>query len=291
LAGSGESAYIRVHRMIANARMYSVTPQVAALWRSLLEAVLDSAGEPIDIVDHAPPSPISELWNRPDKAAVFMCGLPYSLAVPRPALVVAPIPSPVAYGGRACYWTDLVVRADSPFQSLEQTFGQRLALTTPESQSGYAAPLYALMAYGGGKPLYREIIEPRFTPMGALTAVIENKAELAPLDSYALALLAKYAPSLTAQVRVIKSTEPTAIPALVASRPASAKLTAAFLAAGAAPSIRTLMDQLLLRSFARPEAKPYDALRERFLTMQAFWRRHPLAEKAHPLFAAEFGGP
>ena len=189
--------------MIANARMYSVTPEVAALWRSLLAAVLGKVGAPIDIVDHAPPAPISELWKRP-------------------ALVAAPIPSPSAYGGRGCYWTDLVVRAGSPFQSLEQTFGHRLALTTPESQSGYAAPLYALMAYGGDKPLYREIIEPRFTPMGALTAVIENKAEVAPLDSYALALLTKYAPQLTAQVRVIKSTEPTAIPAVVASGQAPA---------------------------------------------------------------------
>jgi len=276
--------------MIANARMYSVTPQVSALWRGLLAAVLAETAEPVDIVDHAPPAPISELWSRPDKAAVFMCGLPYSLATPRPALVVAPIPSPQAYGGRACYWTDVVVRADSPFQTLEQTFGHRLALTTPESQSGYAALLHALMPYGGDKPLYREIIEPRFTPLSALTAVIENKAEVAPLDSYALALLGKYAPDLTGQVRVIKSTEPTAVPALVASGTASAKVTAAFLAADATPSTRLLMDQLLLRSFARPEVRAYDALRERFLTMQAFWRRHPLAEKAHPLFAAEFGG-
>jgi ABC-type phosphate/phosphonate transport system substrate-binding protein len=276
--------------MIANARMYSVTPEVAALWRSLLGAVLGKAGAPIDIVDHAPPAPISELWNRPDKAAVFMCGLPWSLATPRPALVAAPMPSPAAYGGRACYWTDLVVRADSPFQSLEQTFGHRLALTTPESQSGYAAPLYELMAYGGGKPLYREIIEPRLTPMGALTAVIENKAEVAPLDSYALALLAKYAPALTGQIRVIKSTEPTAIPAFVASGGAPAGVAAAFLAADAEASPRALMDQLLLHSFARPEAEAYDALRARFLTTQAFWRRHRLAEKAHALFAAEFDG-
>ena len=183
-----------------------------------------------------------------------------------------------------------MVRADSPFQSLEQTFGHRLALTTPESQSGYAAPLHALMAYGGGRPIYREIIEPRFTPIGALMAVIENKAEVAPLDSYALALLAKYAPDLTAQVRVIRSTEPTAVPALVASGTASPKLTAAFLAADANPAMRGLMDQLLLGSFERPEVKAYDALRERFLIMQAFWRQHPLAEKAHPLFAAEFDG-
>jgi hypothetical protein len=97
---------MRVYRrMIANARMYSysVTPEVAALWRSLLAAVLGKVDAPIDIVDHAPPAPISELWRRPDKAAVFMCGLPWSLATPRPTLVVAPRPSPAAYGGRACY--------------------------------------------------------------------------------------------------------------------------------------------------------------------------------------------
>ena len=276
--------------MIANARMYSVTPQVAALWRGLLASVLEGADRPVDIVDHAPPAPISELWKRPDKAAVFMCGLPYSLATPQPTLVVAPLPSPAAYGGRACYWSDVVVRADSPFQSLEQTFGHRLALTTPESQSGYAALLHALMPFGSAKPLYREIVEPRFTPMGALTAVIEKKAEVAPLDSYAFALLSKYAPDLTSQVRVIKSTEPTAIPALVASGPASPAIATAFLGAAGKPAARALMDQLLLGGFARPEAKPYDALRERFLTMQAFWRRHPLAETAHPMFAAEFGG-
>src|SRR5476651_1581150 len=126
--------------MIANARMYSVTPQVAALWRRLLGVAMAKAGAKVEIVDHAPPAPIAELWQRPDKAAVFMCGLPYSLAAPRPSLIAAPVPSPAAYGDRACYWTDFVVRADSRFERLEQTFGERLAFTTTESQSGFAAP-------------------------------------------------------------------------------------------------------------------------------------------------------
>jgi ABC-type phosphate/phosphonate transport system substrate-binding protein len=273
--------------MIANARMYSVTPRVAALWRSLLASVLEATGKPVEIVDHAPPAPISELWKRSDKAAVFMCGLPFSLAAPGDSLVVAPVPSPAAYGGRDCYWSDVVVRADSPFQSIEQTFGHRLALTTPESQSGYAALLHALMPFGGSKPLYREIIEPRFTPVGAITAVIEKKAEVAPLDSYAFALLSRHAPELTSQVRVIRSTEPTAIPALVASGSASPAIATAFLHAADIPVVRTLMDQLLLAGFTRPGVERYGELRERFLTMRAFWRRHPLAEVAHPLFAAE----
>jgi len=273
--------------MIANARMYSVTPQVAALWRSLIAAILSDTGALIEIVEHAPPAPISELWRRPDKAAVFMCGLPYSLAVPQPEPVAAPVPSPTAYGGRACYWSDIVVHADSAFQTIEQTFGHRLALTTPESQSGYAALLHDLMPYAAGTPLYREIIEPRFTPMGALTAVIERKAEVAPLDSYAFALLSKHAPDLTSQVRVVMRTELTPAPLLVSSGPAAAAVSQAFLTAHEKPAAAVLLDQLLLDRFARPERSAYDELKERLLTMQAFWRRHPLAKTAHPLFGAE----
>jgi len=273
--------------MIANARMYSVTPPVADLWRRLLRAIVAEAGQPVEIVDHAPPAPISELWRRPDKAAVFMCGLPYSLAAEQPALVVAPVPSPAAYGSSPCYWSEIVVRADSPFQTIEQTFGHRLALTTPESQSGYAALLHDLMPHATGTPLYREIIEPRFTPMGALTAVIEGKAEVAPIDSYAFALMSNHASELTAQVRTVMRTEPTAIPLMVASGSPSAELVAAFLAAREKPQITSLMDQLLLDRFARPERGAYDELRERFLTTEAFWRRHVLAKRAHPLFAAE----
>jgi hypothetical protein len=67
-------------------------------------------------------------------------------------------------------------------------------------------------------------------------------------------------------------------------------VAAAFLAAHKAPDSAALMNQLLLDRFAPPEARPYDDLRERFRTMQSFWRRHPLAERAHPMFAKEFEG-
>ena len=275
--------------MIANARMYSVTPEVGALWRRLLAAVLGKADPAIEIVDHAPPAPIAELWARPDKVAVFMCGLPQSLASPRPALVAAPVPSPAAYRGRACYWTDLVVRADSGFETLAQTFGHRLALTTPESQSGYAAPLHELMAHAtsvkGTQPLYREVVAPVFTPMGALRAVIDGHADVAPLDSYALALMRRHAPDLVAQVRVIASTEPTAVPAFVASGSASPAIVDAFLGADRQADSRALMEPLLLTRFDGPDVAGYDALRQRFETLRAFWRSHPLAETIHPTFA------
>ena len=140
--------------------MYSVTPQVGALWRRLLETVLQVRGVAVEIVDHAPPAPISELWRRPDKAAVFMCGLPLSLGRAAAASVAAPVPSPAAYGGRACSGPTWWCVPTAPFATLEQTFGHRLcARPRRESQSGFAAPLHALMRYGA-RPLYREIVAP-----------------------------------------------------------------------------------------------------------------------------------
>src|ERR1700736_5238386 len=136
--------------MIANARMYSVTPAVAALWRTLLSAVSAQAGVPLTLVDHAPPAPMDELWRRTDKGAVFMCGLPFSRAEPPPVLVAAPVPSPAELQSEAQTWRHLVVREASAFRAVEDTFGKRIALTVPGSRSGcVSAPSYFMTVRDG----------------------------------------------------------------------------------------------------------------------------------------------
>lgn len=87
--------------MIANARMYAVAPLADVLWRRLLGVIVERSQLRITFVEHPPPAPIRELWGRPDKAAVFMCGLPYSLSEPRPALIAAPVPAVTESAGQA----------------------------------------------------------------------------------------------------------------------------------------------------------------------------------------------
>jgi len=133
--------------MIANARMYAVGAQSAELWRELLSAVAAQAGLNVEVIEHAPPAAIDDLWHRTDLAAVFMCGLPYSCANPQPTLIAAPVPSPAEFAGLPKYWSELVVRIDSPYEDLQSTFGGKLCLTAPNSQSGYAAVLQYLIAF------------------------------------------------------------------------------------------------------------------------------------------------
>jgi len=265
--------------------MYSVTASLALLWRRLLEAIARHAGVAMNVVEHSPPAPITELWSRRDQGAVLMCGLPYSQAFPQPELVVAPVPSPRRYGNEPRYRSEFIVRTESSFRRLEDTFGGRIAFMTPHSQSGFAAAIHHLMAAGGGQPLYREVIAPCVTPLGSLAAVIDGRADVAPVDAFALDLMRRHAASLAAQVRSVDETERTPIPPFVASTPPAPRLVRAFLDAADDVALRPIMDELLLQCFVRPDAADYVPLRQRLETAIAFWRRHPLAAAIHPAFA------
>lgn len=273
--------------MIANARMYSVIPEVAELWRRLLGALIEQAGLDIRLLEHGAPEPIDELWRRQDLAGVFMCGLPFSRSQPRPQLIAAPVPSPAAFRSLPQYWSELVVRKDSAFHRVEDTFGHRIALTVPDSQSGCVAALYYLMSIAERSPLYSEVIAPQVTPQGALSAVIEGDADVAPIDSYAFYLLQKYRSQWLSKIRVIGQTVPTPIPPLVASTPGLGALQNAFLNAHRVQALAPLMSGLLLERFDNPDAASYDALRLNFEAARRYWGEHRLAAKLDPAFAAD----
>jgi ABC-type phosphate/phosphonate transport system substrate-binding protein len=273
--------------MIANARMYSVSPEAAEVWRSLLKGVIDHAGLDIDLVEHAEPAPICELWQRTDKAAVFMCGLPFSCSDTRPEIIAAPVPSAPGFHGVPHYWSEMVVRKDSGYQTIQDTFGARIALTAPESQSGCLAALYYLMTAADRFPLYDEIIAPKVTSLGAICAVIDGAAEVAPIDSYAYCLLQKCRGDLTSQLRVIGRTTPTPIPPLVASGLGFEALQAAFLEAHQIAAISPLVKALLLERFVRPDPASYDVLRSNREVATQYWQAHRLAATVHPAFVFE----
>jgi hypothetical protein len=131
--------------LLANARMYSVSPAAKAAWRTLIEWAAQHAAVPIQFVEHEPPLLLSDLWSREDLGIVQMCGLPASLRDPSPTLIAAPIPTPTRYAGRSVYMSDLAVHVDSPFQTLADTFGGTAGYTLKDSQSGYFAFRYLLL--------------------------------------------------------------------------------------------------------------------------------------------------
>jgi ABC-type phosphate/phosphonate transport system substrate-binding protein len=252
--------------LIANARMYAVTPKVRDAWRALFDWLGRHGDVPLNYVDHTAPAPLEELWARDDLAATFMCGYPFAMAAPRPLIVAAPIPSPERYRHAPVYCTDFVVRADSPYQQLSDTFGGKIGWTVSHSQSGFNAVRHHLLGYrrGGAKRLYAQSIGPLVTPRKVIAAVLDRMIDVGPLDSFVHDLLMRHEPDTAAQLRTVESTAMTPIPPLIAS--ATTPLDSverprrSLLAASDDPEAARILSELELAGFAAIEATEYDGL-------------------------------
>jgi ABC-type phosphate/phosphonate transport system substrate-binding protein len=247
--------------LIGNARMYAVAPEAAAAWRTLLAAVAERAGVALDIIDHPYPAPLPELWARDDLGCVFMCGWPYAKDPRGRQILAAPIPDAAWADGHARYRTDFVVADAAPFTTLESCRGHRYAYTATDSHSGYNAPRAHLAVLAGGSALFAAVAGPYGTPRRAVAAVLAGEAEIAGVDSYALALLRRYEPSW--QFRIVASTPAYPMPPLMAAAATPATvcdaLRDALIGLSDDPRARRLLADLCLRGFAAIAAEAYDA--------------------------------
>ena len=241
---------------IANARMYAVTPEVESLWREFLERVAGEAGVTLKYVPYPAPQPLEQLWSRPDLGAVFMCGYPIALKLAPVVPIAAPIPRAEWAAGRAVYRTDLIVRRDAPFHSLEDTFGLRAGFTAAHSHSGFNALRHHLLAYRSAlRPrIYGEMVGNLVTARNVLESVRNGRIDIGPLDAYWHMLLARHAPDLTADIRVLTTTAAAPMPAIVAAAGAPGdmvlRLRAGFVNAKARDWFGRLAEPLLLEGFA-----------------------------------------
>jgi ABC-type phosphate/phosphonate transport system substrate-binding protein len=256
--------------LIANARMYSSgAPEAAAAWTSLLNWVVTRTGRGFEVLDYPPPKPLDAFWARADLGCAFMCGLPYSRD-PRPLTpIIAPVVRAARYQGRPVYFTDIIVRADSSYQTLEDTFGGRVGYTVHHSQSGYVALREHLLPYRlriGHSP-YREVVGPLYGARDIVDALLAGRIDVGPLDSYVHDLIGNLQPGIGAQLRTVATTRASPIPLFVATAPIDpdlvGKLQAAFMSAARADELKTERDMLLIADFVIPEQAPYQALRAR----------------------------
>src|SRR5262249_54298966 len=156
-----------------------------------------------------------------------------------------------------------VVRAESAFRSIEDTFGGRLGYTVADSHSGYNALRHHLLPYyrHRGARLYRESIGPLTTPRRVIEALLAGDIDVGPLDGYALDLMRHHQPELASRIRVVATTDPAPIPFLVASSGCPdeivSRLQATLATFAGAPACSDLRERLLLSSFVPVALEDY----------------------------------
>jgi ABC-type phosphate/phosphonate transport system substrate-binding protein len=251
---------------VANARMYSATPRVKQAWDELLHWVLADADLQWAVLDHAAPAPMADLWAREDLGLAMMCGLPFAQRVPAARLIAAPVPRPARYGGRPVYCTDIVVRSDSSYRTLEDTFGGDAGYTVADSLSGAVAFRHHLQAFRTPQRprLYQRWVGGLLNARGVIDALARGDIDVGPLDSYYHDLLRHDEPEFAGRVRTIASTPFTPIPPLVATQRLSddevARLRWSLQRADDEPELQSVLARLLLQRFAVPDPADYAVL-------------------------------
>src|SRR5687768_1009719 len=200
-AGEGEARVDRADvalclTMLTSFRMYNAVPRAAQAWRALFERVFAETKVGIQIVDHGWPVPIDSLWRETELCCAFMCGWPF-VRSGRMQAIAAPVPSPQRYEGLPRYCSEFLVRADSGFRSLEDTFGHRFGWMAADSQSGFNAPRAHLARFVSPhrSALYAEVCGPLGTPMKALEALRAGEVDVTALDSFFLDLCRYHEPA------------------------------------------------------------------------------------------------
>jgi phosphonate transport system substrate-binding protein len=159
--------------------------------------------------------------------AGFICGLPYvQLARQTPApveVLAAPVIRGDRYAGRPIYFSDVIVRRDSPICAFADLRGRSWAYNDPHSHSGYNVTRHHLLTMGEIRGFFGRVVEAGFRQK-AIRMVATGEVDTAAIDSQVLAIELCDHSALAAELRVIEVLGPSTIQPVVAARHLSVHL-------------------------------------------------------------------
>jgi phosphonate transport system substrate-binding protein len=126
-------------------------------------------------------------------------------------LLAAPVMDGKRYENQPVYFSDVIVRRDSLFHSLEDLRGATLAYNEPRSYSGYAILCYHLATRGYTKGYFGKAIESG-AHLHSLQMVLSGEADTTAIDSTILDCEFENNPALRSQLRVVAVLGPSPIP-------------------------------------------------------------------------------
>jgi phosphonate transport system substrate-binding protein len=147
----------------------------------------------------------------------FICGLPLiRMSRTVPGLLhplVAPVVDDPRAEGRPVYFADVIVRADSGFDSLASLEGSTFCYNEINSNSGHHLLRYHMLKNGCSGHFFNRAITSG-SHQQSIRRVLDGDANCAAIDSTVLAQSFRDTPELKEQLRVVASTEPSPVPPL-----------------------------------------------------------------------------
>ncbi|MGH7322643.1 MAG: PhnD/SsuA/transferrin family substrate-binding protein [Candidatus Rokuibacteriota bacterium] len=198
----------------------------------------------------------------------FICGLPYSQKFDRPdrpvELLCAPVMAAPRYQDRPIYFTDVIVRRESPHRAFADLGGKSWAYNDAGSHSGYNMPRHHLLLLGETGGYFGRTVASG-SHQSSIRMVLEGAVDASGIDSVVLELEGKGRPELASALRVVESIGPCPIPPVVVSSrvPDGLKdeLRRVFLRMHEDADGRAILADGLMRRFVPVRDADYDEIR------------------------------
>ena len=152
----------------------------------------------------------------------MVCGLQYvgwfdRGDEPGVELLAAPVMAGARCGGKPIYFSDVVVRADSPARSLLDVRGRVWGYNEPTSHSGYALTRSWLATQGFGDAFFGALAGTG-AHLRSFELLLDGQIDGTAIDSTVLETELRSRPALSRSVRVVQTLGPSPIPPVLISR-------------------------------------------------------------------------
>ena len=195
-------------------------PNMDFLSRDLADYLSRHLGFPVRLRIDIPWTERDRLLDAGEIDLCWICGLPYVRKAARAPGKIAPLVAPVMTGSRyqdrPIYFSDVVVRADSPFQTLADLRGAAWAYNEPGSQSGFGVVVYSLAARGLTLAFFGRVVESG-AHQNSIQMILRREVDASAIDTTVLEQELGDHPEIGPQIRVIDTFGPSPIPPWVVS--------------------------------------------------------------------------
>ena len=190
-----------------------LAPRLLPVYEVIVAAVGERLGIPVRLE-------VGRSFNQLQTGEVdvgFLCGLPYVRLAEELDPLAAPVVAGDRYGGRPVYFSDVIVRRESRFETFADLRGAAWSFNDPDSHSGYLATLARLRELGETEAFFGRVIDAGWHQV-SIELVASGRVDASAVDSHVLAVELRDRPDLANQLRIVESFGPSPIQPVVARR-------------------------------------------------------------------------
>lgn len=188
--------------------------------RAVVQYAAARLSRPTRFVEDLPWQERARQLDRGEIQVGWICGRPYIRKIDEQKLplelLAAPVMAAQRYQGRPVYFSDVVVRQDSPFYQFADLRGARWAYNEPDSFSGYWTVCHHLAALGETGAYFGRVVASG-AHQTSLQMILTGEVDGSAIDSTVLETELACQPALAGQIRIIATLGPSPIPPWVIS--------------------------------------------------------------------------